>query len=76
MKDYRIILHCCGYNLEYHENANGYSLVSLPCKECSDKMFCNRIRGIVENDINMHKVKTIGQLLATPLGEILGGIKG
>jgi len=61
MKNYRAILECIGRHYETPpEDAKGYVFVTLKCLKCNDRMFCERIRGIIENDINLRKVATIG----------------
>ena len=64
MKNYRKILECIGSHYETPpEDAKGYIFVNLRCHNCNDKMFCDRIRVIIENDINLCKVATIGDRL-------------
>lgn len=55
MRNYRPIFECCGSHMTYRENLNGYTLVALDCHDCPDKMFCNRLKVVVEEDVNSHK---------------------
>ncbi len=57
MKNYRQILGCVAQHYEIiNADAKGYTFIKIDCHDCNNKSLCNRIKGIIENDINLHKV--------------------
>lgn len=58
MRNYTQILNCIGHQLSFTTDSADHIWPIIACHNCNDKVFCLRIKRIIDDDVN--RILTLG----------------